>query len=438
MPGPHLVEPLKALLQKLGPGTTETAVCIPSQLALVRRIPMPKVSPKRLRALIESQGQRFIPFYRDGANFDLLVINPNLNQHEQEVLLVAVPSAVIKRLQALLKTAGLRLVAVDVDTMALYRAALALGHLKPGAPAAVLDVGHRRARLGLFTGGLPSVGRNLDMLPLPVTPPDDLPDASYQGTEEFAVEVRRTLEVIQGQARVDDLSHLVLSAPNAQESLSGVLRAELQTGGRVASDFGVTALGTADLPADMVPAFGASLAVAVKPYRFTLLPRTSTDVLRQRRTAALLLLVALAGSGGYGYFWYQQRLALEAEQQRITSQIAAHNAYLVREKEIAALEARFQSFQPIIEERGKLLQWTYLYPRLRALLPEDVTISNVAYGGDSLSITGRSGSPEGLAQFIQRLEDSPLAAPPVLSTFTDPGGDFAISAKVTPMGGGAR
>lgn len=436
-PGPQLVEALKALLQKLGPGTRDAVIAIPSQLALVRRLTMPKLPPKRLRGLIESQGQQFIPFFRDGATFDLVVINPNHGPTEQEILLVAVPTPVIQRLQAATRTAGIRLVSVDVDMIALYRANLAAGTLAPDEPVALLDAGHRRARLGIFRNGWPIMLRALDLLPLLPSPVEPPPDVRFLTPDEFAVEVRRTGEILLSQSRTEAVSALALSAHWSDSTMQEMLESEWRQGERAAENFRVVTPGR-EIPPGLALAYGLSLATAVKPYRLALLPRASVDVQRQRRNAALLLLATLAGAGAYGWFWYQKGLELHQESLRLAQAIAVHNADLAREKEIAAAEARIREYAPLEAVYKTTLPWTEFYPHLRSLLPQGVTLQQVSVNGTALTMNGRAATPEDAAEFIQRVHASPLIKPPILNTFTTAGGSFTVTAQIQLEGGSGR
>lgn len=368
-PGPELAAARRDLLQKLGPGPRETAVAIPAQLALVRRIAMPKLPARRLRALIEGQGHQFIPFFRDGATFDFVVVNPNLSEKEQELLLVAVPTSPVDKLRAALRAAGLRLAAVDVDMLALYRAALAAGTLTPGAPAALLDAGHRRARLGLFADGYPNMVRTLDVLPLLPGEAEPPPDVRYLAPEEFAVEVRRTMEILLGQARTGAvpglLRPLVGTGHGGPAGGGTAQRLGLPQRGRTAGG----GSGRRGRAPGLALAFGLSLCTAVKPHRLALLPRPPLDAQRQRRIAAAFLAASVVGSGAYGWFWYQKDLQMQADTVRLTQAIATHNAYLAREKDIAAQEALRKGFDPLLAAYNISEPWSVLYPHLRSLLP---------------------------------------------------------------------
>lgn len=433
--GQALVEPLKALVQKLGGGPKEVAVAIPSQMALVRRLPMPKLPIKRIRALIEAQGQQFIPFYRDGATFDLVVTNPNLSPKEQEVLLVAVPTGLVHRLRTTLRAAGLSLQALDLDVLALFRAGVATGVLSDAVPSAVLDVGATRARIGVFAAGWPVVVRSMDVLPLVASAGESPAEARLVLPEEFVGEVGRTAEILLSQARVQQLGALLLTARWSSDEVIRLLGEELQADGRTTAEFAVVTAGQGSIPPGMALAFGLALAAVVKPYRLSLLPRASTDVHRQRRNAALLLVTAMLGIGTYGWFWYQDSLRLQSEQVRLAKEVTAHQAELAREKEVAALEARIREVAALEAAYRTTMPWTTLYPHLRGLLPEGVALQTVASSGTSLAISGQAPIPEDLAAFLQQLHTSELIAPPILSTYSNGGGSFSIATQLKLEGG---
>ncbi|HYF75913.1 MAG TPA: pilus assembly protein PilM [Symbiobacteriaceae bacterium] len=437
IPCPSLVHALTALRQRLGAGPRDVAVAIPASLALVRRLVMPKMPPKRLRALLEAQGQQFIPFYRDGAAFDFVVTNPDRSANEQEILLVAVPTVIVDRLRAVLRAASLRLVSLDIDIVALYRAGLALGQIPAGAPAVVLDIGHRRARLGLFNNGWPAIARTLDYLPLLPASAEQAEEVRFLSPDEFSVEVRRTAEIMLSQSRPDDaLSAALLSMRSESPELAAQLEQEMKDGGHTAPEFRVvTAGGGHTVTAGFSLALGLSLAHVAPPMRLALLPRVSMDVVQQRRLAIIIFAFSLLASGAYGWFWHQKSLELADRRTALVKAIAAHNAYLSEtEPKVKAVEARAKDFEPLRTALNTAEPWSVFYPHLRSLLPAGVVLETVNVSGQNLSLSGKVATPEGLADFVQRLHTSPMVAPPILHTYSEAAGTFNLTAKLNPRG----
>lgn len=440
VPGPALVAALKELRKKLGGGPREVATAIPANLALVRRLAMPKLPVKKLRSLLETQGQQFIPFYRDGATFDFVVTNPNLSPNELEILLVAVPTVVVERLQAAIRADGLKLVSLDIETVAQYRAGVALGEIQAGAHAAVLDVGHRRARLGLFSNGWPTIIRTMDVLPLLPTYGEPPADVRFLDPEEFAVELRRTVEILLSQSRPDDtVAAMLLSARWESPDVVSLLEEEMRVGGRTAPDFRVALTGGPVVAPGFSMAFGLALALAAPPIRLTLLPRPPMDVVKQRRLAGIILFLSLLGAGAYGWYWYQDDLRLAEERIKLDKAMAEHNTYIAKtEPVVKAVEARAKEFEPLRTALNEKEPWSVFYPHLRSLLPTGVELQNINLSGQNLTLAGKASTPEALAEFVQKLHTSPMVVPPVLHSYAEAAGTFNISAKVQPRRGGSK
>ncbi len=282
------------------------------------------------------------------------------------------PAALLERLRVTLKAAGLRVAAVDVEVMTLYPAALARGVLPAQAPVALVEAGHSRMRAAIFNGGWPALVRSLDVLPLIPGEAEPNPGARHQTPEDFATEVRRTTEILMSQSHTESLAGMLLAARWPAAEIAPLVAGEIVQAGRTPEGFQVTMTGES-VPPGFTVAYGLALTLAAEPRSLHLLPRVPLDVQRQR----------------------------------VNQAIAEHNAYLARQAEVAATEARRRALDPLIQTTRSRLPWTVLYPHLRSLLPPGVRVQSIAVQGDSLSLTGQAESLEAMAEFGQRLQDSP-------------------------------
>lgn len=426
---PHAVgQAIKDGLRQFKPRTRQVAVGVGSQTALVRRAALPRLKPERLRAMLETQGDSWIPFLQEGASFDLLVVNPTLNEREQEVLIVAIPNRLLTGLTAALKTAGLKLAAVEVDALALYRAALA----KRAAPAegavVTLKIDPDRFRLGLIDDGLLVALRNLDAVPLanPTAPII---------TENFLSNLRRSLELMLTQIKEPKpLRRLVVAADSVwpEELVTLVIR-ELQTNmpGSLAPEFSVSQLSALETPGGTDLAFGLSLVQALGPVPLRLLARPTAAERRQQRISLGCSILLLVGTTTYSHFWHQEEPRLEQQQTKLEQNLAQLQEALAKEPELTAEEARAKSLLPLLKQMDRFDPWSVAFPDLKALLPEGLMVVSLAGAPPALEIVGTAVHASLVSQLLQRLADSPRFGEPVLKYSGAGTGPVSFSIEVT-------
>ena len=156
---------LKALWQRANPRTRRVALSVGGQHVMVRRLPFPKMRLPELRKILTLQLDRYIPFARDGAFWDIWPLGPGVNPAEMDILLGAAP---VRQVQALLQAcrqAGLQPVRVEVDAIPLVRALIGSGMIRTDSSVAVLDIGAGGSRISLTEGGIPVLTRFLGQIP---------------------------------------------------------------------------------------------------------------------------------------------------------------------------------------------------------------------------------------------------------------------------------
>ncbi len=420
-----------ALRQQLGSVPPGAAVSLGAQNVLVRRIGLPKLKGPALRNLLETQGEQWIPFLREGAAFDLVVVDPNMSAHQQEVLLVAVPTRTVERIAEAVNAMGLKLAALDVDTAALFRTAVASGAAQATGVVGMVDLTTDRPRIALYQNGYLVGTRTLDSRGVRGTTQwgaagfnDDLP-----------TDVRRSIDLMVTQLRAEAPldAMVVLGAPPAElmEALDREFR--LAMASRIAPGFNLTMGNGASIAPEAALGYGLALCQRVAPFSFDLMPKTSVEEKRQRNLAWLLSGVLVAGVGAYGYLWTLQMPELTGEEARLRRDIGTANAYLAREPGVKVEEARAASLQPIFGALAKVDPWTVAFPRLKEILPTGVRITSLSGALPSLSITGTAPLPEQVDELLNAMEKSPYFLNPVLSTSgTETDVAFSMSVQLAP------
>jgi Tfp pilus assembly PilM family ATPase len=160
----RLATALKSVVQRLRAPAKEVAVAVGGSVAFLRRMPLPVMPAEELRSMLELQTDRFIPFAKEGAEFDLAILGEAGNG-EMHVLLAAAPAKAVAGLMQACKAARLKLVKVDVEPLALQRGLVAAGCVGEFESIGILDLGHELARLSLFEDGKPLLTRNLELGP---------------------------------------------------------------------------------------------------------------------------------------------------------------------------------------------------------------------------------------------------------------------------------
>jgi len=232
------------------------SLSVSSHLGFMRRLSFPRMPLAELRANIELQAERYIPFAHDGAVFDLFPLPASDGQPEMTVVLAAAPRSTVRGLMDAARMAGLVPQRVDLEPLSLFRAALAVGRLPAEGSVAFVDLGATAARISVFEGGVPVVSRVLDM-------PSLEGEARAEGTEEIFWDIRRSLEFALTQVTVPLTRVLVTGGVGGDDHLALSLATYLRSflANRLPGDFTVEPLKDPEgrVPLSHMIALGLSL-----------------------------------------------------------------------------------------------------------------------------------------------------------------------------------
>lgn len=244
----------EALAQAEIRGRQRAALAVPGQVGFIRRVSFPPMPLREIRATIDLQPERYIPFAREGAVYDLHPLPVDPQTGEQPAVLAAAPRQAVEGLMAAARVAGLNPVRIDLEPLTLFRAAVATGQAARRAATGIIDVGHSSARISLFEGDIPVLSRGVE------APPQGTAGAEAS-TEGFFPDIRRSLEFALTQLR-EPLSQVLVTGTADDTlalSLTEYLRARLDQ--RLPGDFTVELLRDADaqVPLSHMLAFGLAL-----------------------------------------------------------------------------------------------------------------------------------------------------------------------------------
>lgn len=236
--------------------TQKAALTVPAQVGFVRRLSFPRMPLKELRAAIELQPDRYIPFARDGAVFDIHPLPSPASQSEISVVIAAAPRQAVEGLMQAAKLAGLIPVRVDLEPLTLFRAAVATGQASRESSTGIVDLGGSAAKISLFEGDVPVISRVVDM-------PNMDPTERASGTDDLFWDIRRSLEFALTQLQMPLSRVLVTGGLGGDDylalSLSAYLRGFLAN--RLPGDFSVEPMRDQQgrIPLSHMLAFGLSL-----------------------------------------------------------------------------------------------------------------------------------------------------------------------------------
>lgn len=232
----------------------KAALAVPAQVGFVRRITFPPMSLQEVRAAIELQPDRYIPFARGGAVFDIHPLPPDPSKPEVPVVVAAAPHPVVEGLMAAAKLAGLTPVRIDLEPLTLFRAAVATGQVKGDSSTGIVDLGPAAAKISLFEGDVPVISRVVEM-------PGPIDRAA--GIDDLFWDIRRSLEFALTQVQLPLTRMLVAGGVGGDAYLAISLAAYLRgfLANRLPADFAVEPMHDAhgQIPISHMLAFGLSL-----------------------------------------------------------------------------------------------------------------------------------------------------------------------------------
>jgi len=154
-----IAQMIKTLVMQTGITTKNVAVNLPSSRVFTTVIEMDKVSDEELAKTINYQADSLIPTPLNQSKIDWAVIGDSSKDPKKvEILLSSVPNDFIERRLNMLEGAGLNVVAMEPDSMALLRAVVAPDTM---SPQLILDLGSASTDLIISMNGAPHLTRSI-------------------------------------------------------------------------------------------------------------------------------------------------------------------------------------------------------------------------------------------------------------------------------------
>lgn len=133
--------------------TNDVNIAIPENHAFTKVIEMPVLSDHELSNAIYWEAEQYIPVPLESVTLawsKLQVIKNILPEEKMQILLVAAPKEIIKRYQTILDLAGLNVVSIETEILAIIRGLI----IKNNAPTSlILNIGAMSTTLGIVKNG---------------------------------------------------------------------------------------------------------------------------------------------------------------------------------------------------------------------------------------------------------------------------------------------
>lgn len=144
--------------ERLGTGTRNAAVAIPTTMAIYKKIMLPADPNVDYEVLVESEAAQVIPFSLEEVNLDYQVLGPAPSSPDDvEVLLCAARKEKVEERAAVAEMAGLKVSVVDVEAFATLTAFEQIQHQLPDQGVnqtfALFDIGANKIYCNVIRNG---------------------------------------------------------------------------------------------------------------------------------------------------------------------------------------------------------------------------------------------------------------------------------------------
>ncbi|MDP1689250.1 MAG: type IV pilus assembly protein PilM [bacterium] len=237
------VELLRALLNKMKPGSRKAIASIPAFASFVTLLDLPVMSNEETLQAMPFQARQFIPLPISEVAVDWVKVGEFEDEgggKKQQVLLIAVPQERIQKYQKIFSSAGLDLIYLEIEGLALTRSLIG----SDPTPTIILDIGSRSTNILISDQGALRMNAQTDFAGGTLT------QAISNGLN---IDVRRAEKLkkqrgLQGVGGEQELSTLMYSYLDAILGEVGRVREKYETSYNIKIERMILSGGTALLP----------------------------------------------------------------------------------------------------------------------------------------------------------------------------------------------
>ncbi len=143
---------LRTAVGKMKPKTTDAVASLPVFSAFTTVVTLPAMSDAELQKNLVYQAKQYVPLPISEVALDWLRVGEYEDEKgakQQQILLISVPQAEIKKYQGIFKQAGLTLQALEIEPLSTVRAASGADP----TPTLILDIGNRSSAIAIAEKG---------------------------------------------------------------------------------------------------------------------------------------------------------------------------------------------------------------------------------------------------------------------------------------------
>jgi type IV pilus assembly protein PilM len=253
-----LKEMLTRALSLNGVKAKNAVLAVGGQLSFMREVTFPKLPPEELAEAIKWDIPKYVPYESDSYEFDYAITGQDTSTGDLRVLIVASPKEVVHQLTQVVRDVGLTPLAVDIESMAVYRT------LTGAENSMVLDVGSASTQISLFQKGYPVFNRIVQGRRfIAKVEEEEAAAAELEAmVDELVQEVRRTAQFFTQQNKRMTIDKVVVTGAIELDKIVNLLRAKVDLPVVGHNPLAGLAMNPS-IAANYAQRFGPQLAVAV-------------------------------------------------------------------------------------------------------------------------------------------------------------------------------
>lgn len=140
-----------------GASAREAVIAVSSKLVFVRELTFPSMTKEELKEAIKWDVEKYVPYPPNSYYYDFSMIGKEKEGAEIKVLLVAASHDIVNCLSQAVADAGLKLIAVDIEPLAVLRT------MPDADNVLVVDMGTAFSQITIFQQGSPVLTRDIDI-----------------------------------------------------------------------------------------------------------------------------------------------------------------------------------------------------------------------------------------------------------------------------------
>jgi type IV pilus assembly protein PilM len=156
-----VAETVRSIIASAGLKRNAVLAAVGGHDVIVKKIPMDRMSQNDAKEVIRWEAEQHVPFDMENVQLDFQILDPEGDDAQMAVLLVAAKRELIENRISLLADAGLEPAVIDVEAFALHNA---FAHNYPDVRdgmVALVNIGHETSNVNLVQNGKPVLVRDI-------------------------------------------------------------------------------------------------------------------------------------------------------------------------------------------------------------------------------------------------------------------------------------